>query len=321
MLLVLAVVLAGILCAPAPAAAQPGPATQPAVGHVWTIVLEGTGYARSFGRSARSRHLARTLRRQGALVANYFGTNHPSLPNLLMLISGQPSTDATQGNCPRFDCVYEPGVPTLPDQLEAAGRSWKGYVEDIPAECALPAPGIGDPFRTATRSSQYVTRRNPFAYFRSITDDRDRCRARVVGLGRLRTDLATVASTPAWSLVAPDACHAGASRTCADPARPAGYEGIDVFLRRWAPRILRSPAFEQDGLLVILFDDAPGDDERGGGRVGALLISPLIEAGRTLRRPIDHVGYLRSMEDLFGLPRMVADGPTFQSIGAFEPAP
>jgi hypothetical protein len=317
-LLVLSAVAVASLGGAAPAAAQ---APQPAVGHVWTIVLNGKGYAKSFGRGARSRYLSRTVRRQGALVANYFGTDHPSLPNLLTLISGQASTARTRAGCPRFDCVYGPEVATLPGRLEAAGRSWKGYVEDLPTECTVPAPGIGDPFRKATAASQYVTRQNPFTYFRSITDDRERCRTRVVGLSQLGTDLAALDTTPAWSLIVPDTCHAGLSATCPDARRPAGYEGVEAFLRRWTPRILGSAAFKQDGLLVILFDDAPGEDSNGGGRVGAVLLSPLIEAGRTLRSPMDHFGYLRSMEELFGLPAAGPDAPTFQSIGAFQPAP
>ena len=52
-----------------------------------------------------------------------------------------------------------------------------------------------------------------------------------------------------------------------------------------------------------------------------MLISPLVEPGRTLGPPIDHFGYLRSMEDLFGLPALGPDVRTFQSIGAFAPAP
>src|SRR3712207_8644820 len=45
-----------------------------------------------------------------------------------------------------------------------------------------------DPFRRATRASQYATRHNPFVYFRSITDDRESCRERVVGLRELATE-------------------------------------------------------------------------------------------------------------------------------------
>ena len=316
-LLVLSALTVVSVAGAVPAAAQ---VPQPAVGHVWTIVLQGDGYAKSFGRAARSRYLARTLRERGALVANYYGTDHPSLPNVLTLISGQDATAKTRSSCPRFDCAYGPEVPTLPGQLEFTGRMWKGYVEDLPAECTLPAPGIGDPFRKASASSQYVTRQNPFSYFRSITDDRERCRTHMVALSQLRTDLAAVETTPAWSLIIPDTCHAGLAVACPDPAEPAGYKGIDAFLRHWAPRIMKSAAFKQDGLLVVLFDDAPDDDRRGGGRVGGVLISPLIEPGRTLGLPIDHFGYLRSMEDLFGLPALGPDARTFQSIGAFAPA-
>ncbi len=39
----------------------------------------------------------------------------------------------------------------------------------------------------------------------------------------------------------------------------------------------------------------------GGGRVGALLLSPYVQAGGTIGAPYDQFALLRSIEDLFGL--------------------
>jgi hypothetical protein len=85
------------------------------------------------------------------------------------------------------------------------------------------------------------------------------------------------------------------------------------------PRILASPSFK-DGLLIITFDEAqaidasaccseqpgpnsarPGVIGPGGGRIGAVLLSPFIAPGTVSNVPYNHYSMLRSVEDLFGL--------------------
>ena len=48
----------------------------------------------------------------------------------------------------------------------------------------------------------------------------------------------------------------------------------------------------------------PGLDGPGGGRVGALVISPYVAAGTSSRRTYNHYSLLGSIEDLFGLGRL-----------------
>jgi hypothetical protein len=84
------------------------------------------------------------------------------------------------------------------------------------------------------------------------------------------------------------------------------------------PKILASPAFKKDGLLVITFDEAveataccneqpgpaasmPGQFGPGGGDTGAVLISPFITPGTYNTDEYNHYSLLRSLEDLFGL--------------------
>jgi phosphatidylinositol-3-phosphatase len=296
-------------------------APQPAVGHVVTIVLENKDYAATFGRRSKVSYLGSTLRKRGTLLPAYFGIAHHSLPNYLAMIAGVEPTKVTRADCPEFDCTYGADVPTLANQLDAAGKKWRGYFQDLPAPCAVPVDGNGDPFFKATAASQYATRHNPFVYFHAVTDQRPACRARVVGLSKLGRDLASADRTPAWSLVVPDLCADGHDKVCADPSQPGGYAGIDRFLRRWVPRILAAPAMKADGLLIITFDEAEDDAEHGGGRIGALLLGPAVRRGGTDRSLLDHYSYLKSMEDLFGLPHLgkAADDAvaTFQSAGVF----
>ena len=82
----------------------------------------------------------------------------------------------------------------------------------------------------------------------------------------------------------------------------------------------RSPAFRDDGLLIITFDEAlsldrtsccgqvPGPNARvaadglfGGGRIGAVLLSRFITPGTVSDVPYNHYSLLRSIEDIFGV--------------------
>lgn len=316
-LVLLALVCALTAVLPAVTAAPARAQTPPAAGHVVTILLGDHDFRALYGRRSGVPYLARTLRARGALWPAYSAISRSGLSNRVALVSGQPPTDATRAACPRFDCAYAADVKTLPDQLEATGRSWKGYFQDLPAPCPVPQDGRGDPFRSPTKASQYLTRDNPFVYFHSITDRRAACLEHVVPLRGLKADLRTVATTPAWSLVVPDRCASGMATTCPDPRQKGGAQGVERFLRRWVPRILAAPAFERDGLLVI----TSGAAAASAGRVGALLIGPAVTAGAEFRAAVDHVSYLRSLQDLFGLPPLGsaagAGVATFQSLGGF----
>jgi hypothetical protein len=314
----------------APSSAGAG-ATPPPVGHVFIIVLENKDFAATWD-AAGSPYLAQDLRAQGNLLTQYYGTSHASLGNYITMVSGQPANVTTQADCLVYadfvgavvggiatgqGCIYPSDVPTIANQLETAGRTWRGYMEDMSGPCQHVAPNSPDNTQAATPASQYAARHNPFVYFHSIIDTPS-CQSNDVPLGELTTDLSAVASTPNLSFITPDLCRDGHDATCVDGG-PGGYDGIDAFLREWVPKILASPAYQQDGLLLITFDESgsdntaccneptgpntprPGINGPGGGRVGTLAISPFVQPGTTSDVPYNHYSLLRSLEDLFGL--------------------
>jgi hypothetical protein len=316
--------------------------TVPKPGHVFVIVLENEDAGTTFGNGSPAPYLAHKLRAAGAFVPNYFGTAHRSLSNYLGIISGQAPTAAAQADCPVFanvvparpaadgqvvgdGCVYPGSVQTVADQLEAASRTWKGYMQDMGKDaardggrtCAHPALGAPDSAQRASPVDQYATRHNPFVYFHSIIDEPS-CATRVVALGRLARDLRSATTTTNLSFITPDLCNDGHDPACADGG-PGGLPAADAFLREWVPRITASAAFRKDGLLAIIFDEAssdssaccgekpgsntrmPGINGAGGGRTGAVLLSPFIRAGTETSKSYNHYGLLRSIEDAFGL--------------------
>ena len=242
-----------------------------------------------------------------------------------------PAGSAAEEQVLGAGCVYPTSTQTLAGQLTAKHLTWRAYVEGTdeapgqPPACAHPALGQPDPTGAPTPPAEaYATFRNPFVYFHSVTDA-PACAANDVGLNRLKRDLVRAASTPSFSYIAPDGCHDGSPTPCA-PGAPAGMAPADGFIRQVVPEIMGSKAYKDGGLLAITVDEAPSSGEfadssgccgqpqfpnlappasglsaRGGGTVGALLLSPFIKGATTSQEPYNHFSLLRTIEDLFAL--------------------
>jgi phosphatidylinositol-3-phosphatase len=253
---------------------------------------------------------------------------------------------------PGEGCVYPAAVPTLGTQLSAAGRSWAAYLQDLgndpgrdntvstargPA-CGHPATWSADRTRHAERGDQYAARHDGFTFFRSVTANPAFCAAHILSFRPLPGDLARPSATPAFSFLAPNLCNDGHDAPCADGA-PGGLAQADRFLARWVPIIMAAPAYQNSGLIVITFDEGsdaaaccgessglgpshpsvplPGKTGPGGGRVGTVLLSPLVRPGTVSTAPYNHYSLLRTIEDIFGLPHLGdAAMPQARSFGA-----
>ena len=325
---------AGLICTAAQAA-PPGP------GHVFVINLENKGFDQTWGPTSPAPYLSKTLRSQGTLHTQYYGTAHNSLPNYIGQISGQGPNAQTQADCQVYSafvgtgpavppgqaagqgCVYPTSVSSLPQQMTAKGLSWKGYMEDMGSPCRHPALNTPDTTQKAKVGDQYAARHNPFVYFAGITSSPD-CAQRDVDLTALPGDLAQVSTTPNLSYITPNLCDDGHDAPCVD-GRPGGLASADAWLRTWVPKITASPAFKQDGTLIITFDESdgpqsdataccgegpgpnsplPGITGPGGGRVGALVLRPTVPRNGVDATPANHYSLLAALEDTFGLPRL-----------------
>jgi hypothetical protein len=349
---------------------RPGTAGPP-IKHVFIIVLENENFEASFGPSSPAPYLSQELPSQGAFLPNYYAVGHASLPNYLAMISGQAPNTETQADCTTFTefspgtptddgqyvgqgCVYPPGVATIANQLEEAGRTWKAYMEDMNASygleqpCRHPATGAQDDSQTAEPDSMYATRHNPFVYFHSIIDS-PTCQENDVDFSYLAGDLQSKQTTASYSFIVPNLCNDGHDEPCSD-GQPGGLVQADGWLRDHVPEILNSPAYKDHGLLIVTFDEAepqapdgdasaccneqpgpnapnPGGPVQGpgGGRIGAVLLSPCIEPGIVDETPYNHYSMLRSFEDLFGLDHLGYAGQdglvTFSEGSAFRSGP
>jgi phosphatidylinositol-3-phosphatase len=254
------------------AGALPGPASRIAV-----IVLENKEDNEIIGRAGAP--YLNALARRSAVAANYYAITHPSLPNYLALTSG--STLGFSGSdC--GDCSVS--HRNLVDELEAAGISWKVYAEDMPSTCAMTA-GTGS----------YVRRHNPFLYYRDVASNPRRCRF-IVPATALTRDLAEH-SLPRLVWLVPNICH--------DMHSCDTYTG-DTYLRGLVPRLLAE--LGPSGILFVTFDEGHSDDgccgAARGGHVVTVIAGPGARAGARSMTPYDHYSLLRTIEDLWGLPRL-----------------
>lgn len=251
----------------------------PPIKHVFLIVLSDEGETTAFGQGSSAPYLAKTLTGEGELLENYYAVSGGELANAIALISGQGPTPQTAGDCPQYTsltpgtlgaegqalgsgCVYPASTLTLADQLTAAGKTWKAYVEGIeagapalPASCRHPTLGASDPSNAPTAGDAYVTWRNPFVYFSSLTGG-PQCAQDDVGLPQLTTDLKAASTTPSLAYIAPDPCDDGSPTPCV-PGAPAGPAPAEAFLRKVVPEIEASAAYKEGGLIAITFDQAP----------------------------------------------------------------
>jgi phosphatidylinositol-3-phosphatase len=198
---------------------------------------------------------------------------------------------------------------------------------------------------TGPADDSYAARHNPWVYFHSIIDNQAYCDAHVVSLSPLAQDLQSLAATPNYSWISPNTCNDAHDVPKCQDGSAGGPKRSDAFLKHWVPLIMASPAYQANGLIVITFDESGKDSQAqaccgevvssgltdpshpntnepglygpGGGRTGAVLLSPYITPGTVTDRPYNHYSFLRSTEQLFHL-RYLGDAHQ-KGVVAFGP--
>jgi hypothetical protein len=221
------------------------------------------------------------------------------------------------------------------------------------AACGHPALGSKDETQKAVAGDGYATRHDPFVYFESVIGDETYCDEHVVAMGSpsgamppaalhgetgLARDLERAGKTPTFSFITPNLCSDGHDYPCVnEPGGASALADIDGFLETWVPKITSSPAFLKGGLLEITFDESdgpfsdasscceelpgpgsplPGLTGPGGGRVGAVLLSPFIKPGTVSEAPYNPYSSLATWESLLGLPRLAYAATAPSTFGA-----
>jgi acid phosphatase len=270
---------AGKSSTPTPA---PVPANVPSFSHVFLVVEENHSFTDVIGNS--SMPYLNSLASKYGLAKQYFANAHPSIPNYLMLTTGQMETldDSFSGTIGDDNVVRE---------LVSAGKTWKTYQESIPSAGYLG----GD-------APPYVRRHNPFSFLSDVQNNTAQA-ANIVPFTQFAADLANN-SLPNYSFIVPDVNNDAHNGTLA---------AADSWLQSNIAPLIASSTFQNGGLLVIIFDESELNDlDHGGGQVLAVIVSSNSKPNFQSQTLYQHQSTLRLVLQALGvnkLPGQAAAAP------------
>ena len=248
------------------------PAAPPQYDHVVIVIEENHAQADIIGNPAEAPYL-NSLATGGLHFTNCYGLTHPSQPSYLEFFSG--SNQGITGN--GLPAAYPFSTPNLGAELRAAGFTFTGYSED------LPAPGDADTTATATH---YARKHNPWANWQDAalpTPPNRLPPSTNLQFSAFPSDFTTL---PSVAIVVPNNLHNmhDGSIAQADAWLAANLGAYAA----WAPA--------HNSLLIVVWDE---DSFSSGNRI------PLIFHGAGLRTGVNAATWtlhnlLRTIEDIYG---------------------
>lgn len=247
--------------------------------HIVIIIFENKEYGTVIGNPDMPHF--NQLANDYTLLTDFYAITHPSLPNYIALIGGD--TLGINSDCGQ--CYVN--AQSLPDLIEASGRTWKTYQEDMPEPC----------YQTDT--DKYAKRHDPFVYFDPIRLDAARCSRSVVPLSDLPKDI--VAGTlPNFMFITPNICN---------DAHDCALNITDAWLGNLLTELV--PALDRQSpnyLIVLTWDEGQGNHSccglpaEAGGRVPVVLLSPLAKKSFQDTTPYTHYSLLKTISKAWNLP-------------------
>jgi phospholipase C len=344
-----AVVLALVFSAAAAAASDPPlavsgaavPTGVPRYAHILVIVAENKGYDLIIGPHTVAPNINR-LAQQYGLASQFFAEVHPSEGNYVAMLAGdtlgihdddayycKPGTrDTWCTKSQRSDYVdHTFVVPSLMDQLQARGLTWKAYMESLPEPGSLAVrwPTADKPV-AGVPEQLYAAKHNGFVNFRNVQQDPARS-SKIVDFDALYRDLAA-GQMPNYAHIVPNQCNDMHGRDAAPqvPAdcRKANLEGLiargDRVIGELVRRIMASAVWRSadNTAMVITFDENDKEERHGpdqgccgndpgsaanfgGGRIPTVIITNHGPRGVVDDTPYNHYSLLRTTEAAFGI--------------------
>lgn len=200
----------------------------------------------------------------GAVLTQFHAITHPSEPNYLALFSGS-TQGVTDDHCP----LSFSGA-NLGRSLLDAGRTFVGYAED------LPSAGY-----TGCSSGDYARKHAPWTDFTNLPASVNQP---MTAFPPDFTQLPTV------SFVIPNLVH-----DMHNGPLPQADTWLDEQLGGYL-----AWARTHDSLLVLTADE---DDGSSANRIATIVVGAHVAPGR-YPQPLTHYSLLRTIEDMYGLPRL-----------------
>ncbi|HZQ24621.1 MAG TPA: alkaline phosphatase family protein [Terriglobales bacterium] len=272
-----------------PAPIQPSPINASQFGHVILVVEENHSFSDVIGNSEMP--YLNSLATQYGLATQYYANTHPSIGNYFELTTGIVITD---------DETYVGPVPETDDnvvrELLAIGRTWKVYAESLPS--------IG---YTGEDVYPYSKRHNPFVFFTDVLNSPTQLN-NVVPFTQFAADLAA-SRLPNFSFIVPNLLN---------DAHDGSLTDADTWLSQNIGPLVSNPVFQNDGLLIVLFDESEFTDLQNlGGHVPAVLVSTQSKKGYQSTTFYQHQSTLRLILKGLGGTRFPGDAATAPDMSEF----
>jgi phosphatidylinositol-3-phosphatase len=248
------------------------PANPPAASdrHIWLIVMENRADTSIIGR--KDAPYLNSLLARYATSTNYRALVHGSQPNYIALFSG--ALQGVQGNE-----AVSIRARSLADQIEAAGKTWRVFAQNVPPNCFAGSTATGGPDGNGT----YARKHEPAISFSDIANSPSRC-------GKISNFTSFDPMAADFELIVPNLendMHNGTTK-----------KGDD-FVRGFIPRILATPAWKSGSPLFITWDEGKA---QGANRIVTFVVASTVRAGFESPLPHTHYSLLRTIQELLGLP-------------------
>jgi phosphatidylinositol-3-phosphatase len=240
-------------------------ATIPTPAHVVIVVEENKDPDDVIGN--KSAPYINTLAANGAYMTRSFAETHPSEPNYLALFAGD-TFDLIWDFCP----VNGGNRPNLASELLAAGRTFTGFAEDLPA--------VGS---TVCTSGKYERAHAPWVNFSNVPGSDS------VPFSAFPAS-SNFGSLPTLSFVIPNLDNDMHDGTVAQ-----GDNWLQQHLSSYAEW-----AKANNSLLIVLWDES--NDYLFPNRIPVIFYGANVKTG-TYNEKIDHYNLLSTLEQMYGLPK------------------
>nr|WP_281255297.1 alkaline phosphatase family protein [Mycobacterium palustre] len=259
-----AAALAGLVATPLAPRVGLAAAALPRPAHVVIVIEENRSASHIIGNKATP--FINALAANGANMAQSFAETHPSEPNYLALFAGS-TLGVTTDACP----VDGGATPNLASELLAAGYTFAGYAEGLPA--------VGS---TACSAGKYARKHVPWANFTNVPP--------ATSLPFSAFPMGNYASLPTVSFVIPnndDNMH--------DGSIAQGDAWLSRELSGYA-----NWAVANNSLLILTWDE---DDGGPRNQIPTVIYGAHVQPG-TYNERINHYSVLATLEQMYGLPKL-----------------
>jgi acid phosphatase len=285
------------------AAAISWPAGLPVYDHIVIVIEENKDYDQIIDQNADAPFINLTLRTEGANFTQMYGEEHISQGNYFWLFSGSNHNVGFKDVLP----TEKIQAPNLGASLIANKRSFKGYAEGLPE--------IGS---EVARKGKYVRKHVPWISFGNVPNGNSIETSSNLRFDDFPKDVAGFAKLPTVSIVVPNL-----DNDMHDGSIARG----DAWLKKYLDAYYQWAKLN-NSLLIVTWDENDDESHFLGltnpfvkvdspfkkdvqNRIPTIFAGARIKPGNYAEdKGITHVNILRTLEAMYGLPRVGAQQPT-----------